>query len=141
AGGGNEIVPDARSAARGAFHEAETTLQRLAEELPGDSGQRLMQIALFGRACATSGLLERPDQLITCRKAAILADELVAIDPANISVRIAAISAHHNLAGRLRESGEPEAIDDVRRSAELADQLFSQRPDLTDARRIDATEH
>src|SRR5262249_40867973 len=35
----------------------------------------------------------------------------------------------------------PEAIDDVRRSAELADQLFSQRPDLTDARRIDATEH
>jgi tetratricopeptide (TPR) repeat protein/tRNA A-37 threonylcarbamoyl transferase component Bud32 len=137
----SEIPPGARRESLERFREAESILAQLAAEVPDDSGQRLMQISLYMRACGFTALLEPAEQITTCHKAALLADELVGADPANISARTAAITAHHNLAGRMLEMREEGAIAEVRRAAEMADLLFAERPDVATIRLQDAAEH
>src|SRR5262249_49728212 len=44
-------------------------------------------------------------------------------------------------AGRMSELREEGALDEVRRSTELADQLFAEKPDVIDIRMADAMEH
>ena len=98
-------------------------------------------MSLSIQACATSDLLEQSAQIGQCRRAALLGDQLTANDPANTGARMAAITAYHNLAGRLDQTHQEGAVAELRRANELADRLLEERPDMSPVRFIAGMEH
>jgi tetratricopeptide (TPR) repeat protein len=135
------IPPEARADCLDRYHEAENILTQLAAELPNDSGQRGMQIGLYMLGCAVPGLLEGKQRTMACRTAALFADQVATADPANMPARRSAIAVHHNLAKWIVEVHEDDAMAEMRRAVEMADQMFADRPDFPDARSTAAMEH
>jgi serine/threonine protein kinase len=135
------ISPENRQEGLDAFHEAEQILGGLAAESPNEAENRRQLISVYTRGCGITHLLDAPEQIASCRKAALLSDEIVAADPADVAARLAAINCHHNLSGRMREAREDGADAELRRATEMADQLFAQRPEVVPARSFAAIEH
>jgi len=123
------------------YHAAEQDLTALAEERPGDSTTAMLRISLYTRGCGLTGLLDPDSELAACRKATQLADYLSSTDPVNTPARLAAINAHHDLAGRMQEKGEPGFMDELRRATEMADRLFAEKPDVIVIRSTASIEH
>ncbi|HEV2444688.1 MAG TPA: hypothetical protein VGS58_02145, partial [Candidatus Sulfopaludibacter sp.] len=135
------IAPADRGAALEAFREAAEIYASLAAASPSDSHPLGAMMSLSIRVCATTNLLDPAAQIDQCRKAALLANQSAANDPANVGARMAAITARHNLSGRMEEAHQEGAGAEQRRATELADRLFEERPDVSPVRFIAAIEH